>query len=53
MNVAVPNQRQDDDGGRPLRVIVVDDEELARVLLRELLAAYPDIEIAAECGNGF
>jgi len=37
----------------PLRVIVVDDEELARALLRELLAAYEDVEIVAECGNGF
>jgi len=37
----------------PLRVIVVDDEELARVLLRELLAEHPDVEIIAECGNGF
>jgi two-component system LytT family response regulator len=36
-----------------LRVIVVDDEELARALLRELLGAHPDIEIIAECGNGF
>jgi two-component system LytT family response regulator len=39
---------------RPLlRVIVVDDEALARALLRELLGAYQDIEIIAECGNGF
>jgi two-component system LytT family response regulator len=37
----------------PLRVVVVDDEELARVLLRELLAEHPDVEIIAECGNGF
>ena len=37
----------------PLRVIVVDDEALARMLLRELLAAHADIEIIAECGNGF
>ena len=37
----------------PLRVIVVDDEELARALLRELLAAHADVEIVAECGNGF
>ncbi len=37
----------------PLRVIVVDDEELARTLLRELLGEHPDIEIIAECGNGF
>jgi two-component system, LytTR family, response regulator len=34
-------------------VIVVDDEELARALLRELLAAHEDVEIVAECGNGF
>jgi two-component system LytT family response regulator len=36
-----------------LRVILVDDEELARALLRELLGAHADIEIIAECGNGF
>ena len=40
-------------GELPLRVIVVDDEELARALLRELLAAHEDVEIVAECGNGF
>ena len=37
----------------PLRVIIVDDEALARMLLRELLAAHADIEVIAECGNGF
>ena len=37
----------------PMRVIVVDDEALARALLRELLAAHSDVEIIAECGNGF
>jgi len=36
-----------------LRVIVVDDEALARALLRELLGAHADIEVIAECGNGF
>jgi two-component system LytT family response regulator len=36
-----------------MRVIIVDDEHLARALLREYLAAYPDIEIVAECANGF
>jgi two-component system LytT family response regulator len=42
--------------GRPgerLRVAIVDDEELARRLLREYLAAHPDVEIVAECANGF
>ncbi|MCU1234684.1 MAG: response regulator receiver protein [Candidatus Solibacter sp.] len=36
-----------------MRAIIVDDEELARGYLRELLGAHPEIEIAAECGNGF
>lgn len=36
-----------------IRAIVVDDEELARHLLRELIAAHPEIEIVAECANGF
>jgi two-component system LytT family response regulator len=36
-----------------MRVILVDDEHLARALLRELLAAHADIEIVAECANGF
>lgn len=36
-----------------MRVIIVDDEFLARALLREYLAARADIEIVAECANGF
>ena len=36
-----------------MRVMVVDDEELARGVLREYLAAHPDIRIVAECANGF
>ncbi len=36
-----------------LRAVIVDDEELARAFLRELLAAHPEIAIAAECANGF
>jgi two-component system LytT family response regulator len=36
-----------------IRAAIVDDEELARRVLRELLAAHPDIEIVAECANGF
>ena len=38
---------------RRLRVVIVDDEVLARSLLREYLAAAPDIDIVAECSNGF
>jgi two-component system LytT family response regulator len=36
-----------------MRVIIVDDEELARALIREYLTAVPGVEIVAECGNGF
>ena len=37
----------------PLRVIIVDDEEPARMALRADLTAAGDIEIIAECANGF
>jgi len=36
-----------------LGAIIVDDEELARGLIREMLQKHPDIEILAECANGF
>jgi two-component system, LytTR family, response regulator len=36
-----------------VRAIIVDDEEPARLLLREYLAAQPGIEVLAECSNGF
>ena len=36
-----------------LRVIMVDDEEPARRLLREYLEDIPGVSIIAECGNGF
>jgi len=36
-----------------LRTIVVDDEPLARQVLREYLAEMPGIEVVAECANGF
>jgi two-component system, LytTR family, response regulator len=39
--------------GKRYRAVIVDDEELARLVLRELLGAHPEIEIVAECGNGF
>jgi len=41
------------DRNPTLRAVIVDDEELARGYLRELLAAHRDIEIVADCGNGF
>jgi two-component system LytT family response regulator len=36
-----------------LRAIIVDDEELARGYVREMLSTHFDIEVAAECPNGF
>ena len=36
-----------------MRIAIVDDEEPARKVLREYLASYDDIEIVAECANGF
>jgi len=35
-----------------LRVLIVDDEGLAREKIRRYLEAEPDIEIAGECANG-
>jgi len=36
-----------------MRIAIVDDEELARKLLREYLSSYEDVEVVAECANGF
>jgi two-component system, LytTR family, response regulator len=36
-----------------IRSILVDDEDLARHILREYLRGESDIEIVAECANGF
>jgi two-component system, LytTR family, response regulator len=36
-----------------LRVVIVDDEPPARALLHEYLGADPEIEIVAECADGF
>jgi two-component system LytT family response regulator len=36
-----------------LRAVMADDEDLARRVMREYLSQDPDIEIVAECANGF
>ena len=36
-----------------IRTIIVDDEELARKMLLEFLSHHPEIEVVAECANGF
>jgi two-component system, LytTR family, response regulator len=36
-----------------IRAVIVDDEELARQVLREFISAHSEIELIAECANGF
>ena len=36
-----------------MRIVIVDDEPLARAVLREFAAGDPEIELVAECANGF
>lgn len=40
------------DGSRPIRVIVVDDQELVRSGLRRILRRRDGMEIVAECADG-
>jgi two-component system LytT family response regulator len=42
-----------DDTRVRLRLAIVDDEDLARAVVREYLAEIPEVEIVAECANGF
>lgn len=35
------------------KIIIIDDEPLARSIVKEYLQAYKDFEIAAECNNGY
>jgi two-component system LytT family response regulator len=37
----------------PIRVLIVDDEDPARELMREYLGREADVEVAGECRNGF
>lgn len=41
------------DTAAPLRIAIVDDEALARSVLSEYLTAMPDVELVAQCANGF
>jgi two-component system LytT family response regulator len=36
-----------------ISAVIVDDEDLARRILREYLTDYPEVVIAADCANGF
>ncbi len=36
-----------------MKIIIIDDEPLARTVIKEYLQSYSDVEIAAECNDGF
>jgi two-component system, LytTR family, response regulator len=36
-----------------IRAVIVDDEELARQIVREMLLPHAEVEVVAECANGF
>ena len=36
-----------------MKVLIIDDEPLARSIVKEYLQSYTDIDIVAECGDGF
>jgi two-component system LytT family response regulator len=36
-----------------MKTIIIDDEPLARSIVREYLQSYKDVELAAECNDGF
>ena len=38
---------------KKIRAVIVDDEDLSRQMLREFLSRHPEIDIEAECANGF
>ena len=36
-----------------MKALIIDDEPLARSIIKEFLQSYPNIEIAEECSDGF
>src|SRR4051812_42153739 len=49
----IPSPVSNEPMSELLKVVIVDDEPLARAVVREYLGAHPSVEIVAECGNGF
>lgn len=52
MNKNAPAETLRTNDGRTWKVLIADDEPLARARLRALLARHPEFELTAECGNG-
>lgn len=42
-----------DAAEKKIRTIIVDDEDLARQVMREFISNHSEVEIIAECANGF
>src|SRR5205814_5708850 len=38
---------------KKIRALIVDDEDLARQIVREMLKPHSEIEVVGECANGF
>ncbi|MGF1635982.1 MAG: LytR/AlgR family response regulator transcription factor [Cyclobacteriaceae bacterium] len=38
---------------KKIRCIIIDDEEPARMYLREMVTKFPELELIGECSNGF
>jgi two-component system LytT family response regulator len=36
-----------------MKAVIIDDEPLARNIVKEYLQSYPDVEVVAECNDGF
>ena len=36
-----------------IKVILIDDEPLARSMVKEYLRSYPELEVVSECNDGF
>jgi two-component system LytT family response regulator len=38
---------------KEMKIIIIDDEPLARSIVKEYLKSWPEVELAAECSDGF
>jgi DNA-binding NarL/FixJ family response regulator len=52
MTARLESQVETDSPVRPIRVVLVDDQELVRAGFRMVLGAQPDIDVVGEAGDG-
>ncbi|HET6253372.1 MAG TPA: LytTR family DNA-binding domain-containing protein [Puia sp.] len=48
-----PSSQSPQPSSKPLTALLIDDEPLARLIVREYLQSYPNITVAQECNDGF